>query len=188
MTQHQACSEGGARSADAQWIREAVDQFESPLTSYAARLLGGDVERARDLVQDAFLKLWTADRAAVNGRLAPWLYRVCRNAALDVRRKEVRMTTMQDMSRIEAAGTSTQAVQGDSNREQMRGVMAALESLNERQQEVVRLKFQGNLSYREIAEVMDLTVNHVGVLLHNALKAIRERVGTAEAPRGEVMT
>src|SRR5258708_845972 len=78
---------------DQQWIRQAVDRYEGPLTLYAARLLGGDVERARDVVQDAFLRLWEADRVSVDGHLAQWLYRVCRNRTLDVRRKESRMTT-----------------------------------------------------------------------------------------------
>ena len=60
-------------------------------------------------------------------------------------------------------------------------LLLMLEALPERQQEVIRLKFQGGLSYREIANVMDLTVNHVGVLLHLGLKAIREKL-TASAP------
>src|SRR5436189_2042695 len=83
-----------------QWIRQAVDRFEGPLTLYAARLLGGDVERARDVVQDTFLRLWESDRASVDGHLAQWLYRVCRNRALDVRRKERRMTTTLEAAEV----------------------------------------------------------------------------------------
>jgi RNA polymerase sigma-70 factor (ECF subfamily) len=44
-------------------------------------------------VQDTFLKLWQTDPDTVNGRLAPWLYTVCRNRAVDVCRKERRMKT-----------------------------------------------------------------------------------------------
>ena len=51
--------------------------------------------------------------------------------------------------------------------------MAALPAL---QQEVLRLKFQAGLSYQEIAEVTGKSVSHVGVLLHEGLKSIRERV------------
>ena len=43
-----------------------------------------------------------------------------------------------------------------------------VEELPDRQQEILRLKFQGGLSYKEIADVMDLTISHVGVLIHNA--------------------
>ena len=89
------------------WIAQAVDRYEGPLTLYAARVLAGagshygiDVERARDVVQDTFLRLWESDRASVNGHLAQWLYRVCRNCALDVRRKESRMTTMLETTNV----------------------------------------------------------------------------------------
>ena len=51
------------------------------------------------------------------------------------------------------------------------GAAGLLELLTARQQEAVRLKFQGGLSYREIAEVMDTTVSNVGVLLHEAMKS-----------------
>src|SRR5262245_42736184 len=83
------------RSDSAQWMRAVVAKNERPLTAYATRLLG-DVDQARDVVQDAFLKLWEADRASVNGHLGQWLYRVCRNRALDICRKEMRMTTLHE--------------------------------------------------------------------------------------------
>src|SRR4051812_13600788 len=40
-----------------EWVRAAVARYERPLTQYASHLLGGDVDRARDLVQEAFLRL-----------------------------------------------------------------------------------------------------------------------------------
>ena len=44
------------------WIRSAVARYEGPLTLYAARRLG-DADRARDVVQDTFLKLCRQERA-----------------------------------------------------------------------------------------------------------------------------
>jgi RNA polymerase sigma-70 factor (ECF subfamily) len=172
-----------------EWISAAVDQFEVPLTQYASRLLSGDIDRARDVVQDTFLRLWTADRSSVNGHLGQWLYRVCRNRALDVRRKESRMTALGD----EQLETTAAAQRGASRSRHNRmdedhdatnpphdlpgaAVMALLETLNDTQQEALRLKFQGGLSYKEIAAVMDITSNHVGVLIHHAIRALRERL------------
>jgi len=48
-------------------------------------------------------------------------------------------------------------------------------TLPPRQQEVIQLKFQNDLSYQQIAEIMQTTANNVGVLLHTALKTLRER-------------
>jgi RNA polymerase sigma factor (sigma-70 family) len=72
------------------WIRAAVDRYERPLPSYTARIIG-DADRARDVVQDAFLRLWRRDEAEPDDHLAQWLFTVCRNRALDVVRKERRM-------------------------------------------------------------------------------------------------
>ena len=49
-----------------------------------------------------------------------------------------------------------------------------LDSLSPNQREVIRLKFQNDLSYREIADVTRLSVTNVGFLLHTGLKKLRE--------------
>ena len=77
------------------WVQDAVARFEGPLTLYAARLLR-DAETARDVVQETFLKLCASDRNSIDGHLAEWLFTVCRNRALDVLRKEHRMTQLRD--------------------------------------------------------------------------------------------
>ena len=48
--------------------------------------------------------------------------------------------------------------------------------LSPRQQEVVRLRFQDALTYREIAVVTGASVSHVGVLLHEAMRALKGRL------------
>src|SRR3712207_7642349 len=70
-------------------VRSAVQRFEQPLMSYARHVLGGDLERARDVVQETFLRLIGQDPAKVAPHLTEWLYTVCRNLAIDVRRKEI---------------------------------------------------------------------------------------------------
>ena len=67
-----------------QWVLAVLDRYEAPLVRYAARLLG-DGDSAREAVQHAFLQL--CERSAeefIDGREAPWLFRVCRNKALDL--------------------------------------------------------------------------------------------------------
>lgn len=63
-------------------------------------------------------------------------------------------------------------------------VRTALDALPERQQEVVVLKFQNGLSYREIAEVTGLSVSNVGFQLHVALKTLRERLAEDKTAGG----
>ena len=79
------------------WIQAALREHEGPLVRYAAQFTG-DLDRARDVVQDTFLKLCAADPAELDGHLAPWLYTVCRNRARDIQRKEQRMKPLDDIA------------------------------------------------------------------------------------------
>lgn len=155
-------------------IASALDLYERPLLRYATRLLG-NVEQARDVVQDTFLRLCAEDLSRLDGHLPQWLYRVCRNRALDVRKKEGLRPGVETVSGLEPAALPTPArlLEGREALQQVREVMATLPAS---QQEVLRLKFQEGLDYQSIAAVTGLTVNHVGVLVHLGLKAIRTRV------------
>ncbi len=61
-------------------------------------------------------------------------------------------------------------------KEELSRVLHILETLPPNQQEVIRLKFQNGLSYREIGEVTSLSVSNVGFLLHTGLKTVRQKL------------
>ena len=159
-------------ASDGQWIREAVRRFEVPLTLYAARIVG-DADRGRDVVQDAFVRLCGQAREDVEPRLAEWLYTVCRNRALDVRRKESRMAPLTEVEAASRPATAPPAGDAAETREVVSAAVRALETLPPNQQEVLRLKFQHALSYKEIAAVTGLSVSNVGFLIHTGLKVLR---------------
>lgn len=168
--------------SQAEWVNDAVTRFEAPLLRFTARLLG-DADAARDVVQDAFLRLCSQPRAQVDGHLAEWLYTVCRHRALDVLRKESRMSEtplIHDAPPDGARSREPEPHAALERREDAGHLRVALGSLPPRTQEVLRLRFQEGLSYKEIAGVMQLTVSHVGVLIHNGLKTLRVRL---DAPR-----
>lgn len=157
------------------WIRTAVRRYEQPLVRYAAHLLG-DVDRARDAAQEAFLRLCRADRSEVESHLAPWLFRVCRNLALDVKRKEARMRPMAPDPERGDALLATDPGDAVLRRESRDRLVRALDDLPPRQQEILRLKFREGLSYREIGRVMGLSVSNVGYLIHMAVTRLRKTV------------
>jgi RNA polymerase sigma-70 factor (ECF subfamily) len=55
-------------------------------------------------------------------------------------------------------------------------VLELMRDLPDNQQEVVRLKYQNGMSYKEIAVVTELSVTNVGFLLHTALNTLRTRI------------
>ena len=160
------------------WIRGVVEQYESALLRYAAHLTG-NTELGRDVVQDTFVKLCQQTSATLDGHLTQWLYTVCRNRAVDLCRKERRMKTMTAVQAEEQPCAATTQVAVLEKQESAVLVLRLMDRLSENQREVVRLKFQSGLSYREIAAVTQLTVSNVGVLLHTAIKKLREELGDA---------
>jgi RNA polymerase sigma-70 factor (ECF subfamily) len=161
-----------------EWIGEALARWQTPLLRFAGKLLR-DPDRARDVVQETFLQLCQEDRTVVEGHLAAWLFRVCRNRALDLRRKETRVDIVEQ---VEAADSRPDPAQLAQHREDTGLVMRILETLPEHQQEAVYLRFQGGLSYAEIAEITGHSVGNVGFMLHAAVKKIREAMDQMARP------
>jgi RNA polymerase sigma factor (sigma-70 family) len=164
-----------AELSGAEFARLALVEYERPLTRYAAHLTG-DRERAREIVQDTFLKLCTQKPSRIRNHLAQWLYTVCRNRALDVRKKESRMTPISDAQLSMQIDSRAAPYVLAEQEEQLNRVLAVLSTLPASQQEVLRLKFQGDLSYDEISRITKLSVGNVGFLIHTGLNAIRGRI------------
>jgi RNA polymerase sigma-70 factor (ECF subfamily) len=159
-----------------QKLEEILQRFEIPLLQYAVRITG-DRERARDVVQETFVKFQRNGAINRQDEPATWLFTVCRNAALNVCRKERRMMYL-DEETIEFR-ESEQPMPFDEleQKEATDFLLRIVATLPTRQQEVIQLKFQNDLSYRQIAAIMKTTANNVGVLLHTALKNLRQRYG-----------
>lgn len=165
-----------ATEADKGWVLDAMKSHERALLRFAAAIVGPD--DARDMVQETFLELCRADREAVEPHLVRWLFTVCRNRAISLRRKTKRHTDVEETMGLESVEAGPH---GELERKQAEESISRLVArLPERSREVVALKFGGGLSYKEIAEVTGLSVSHVGVILHEALKSVRENFVRSE--------
>ena len=168
------CDEGSELKKN-EWVGAAVDRYSGPLIRYAM-LITGDLELAKDVVQDTLVRLCAQKPERVNSHLALWLFTVCRNRALDVRRKESRMKALSDVElHLQASPEPSPATQAE-RRESAGDVLELLARLPKNQQEVVRLRFQNGLSYHEISSITNLTVSNVGFLIHTAVKTIRRQL------------
>jgi len=162
------------------WVRDAVARFEGPLTLYASRLLR-DADAARDVVQDTFLKLCASESASIDGHLAEWLFTVCRNRALDVLRKEHRMTQLRTEHVHRCLSPEPGPLDLALHHDLSSRVVELLETLPVNQREVVRLKFQNGFSYQEISRISGHSVSNVGYLIHAGIKALRVQLFARQA-------
>ena len=152
-------------TSQTEWVRATVEQYAGPLTRYAASILG-NAAQAQDVVQDTFIRLCAQEQGSVEARLAEWLFTVCRNRALDIARKEGRMSAWNEEEMARQPSPEPSPTTLAEQHETTTAALTALASLPRNQQEVVRLKFQNGLSYEEISRVTHLTVGNVGFLIH----------------------
>jgi RNA polymerase sigma-70 factor (ECF subfamily) len=148
--------------------RHAFERYEQPLLRYAMRFVR-DHERARDVVQDTFLRMCESDVDAEDPRLGAWLYTVCRNRAIDVQRREGRVTVTDTPPELEV----------DPSGEHERAVCEVFDrarSLPERKARVLSLRYREGRSYRQIADETGMSVSHVGVVLHDCIKYLRKHM------------
>ena len=176
-------------SASLKWetIEEVFDALESPLLAYARRLVGNP-SVAEDVVQEAFMKLHM--RFSDVRQPQPWLYQTVHNLAVDHQRRASRMVPtsddVRDPEHPERGGgeelPDSQPIPDEqiARWEGIGLVRLVMETLDDRSKEVVRMRFDEDLSYIEIGERMGLKVGHVGYLLHHALKSMAVELAKLE--------
>jgi len=160
--------------SDPRWICEALERHERALVAFAARITG-DLESARDVVQDTFVKLCAARREEVEPRLAEWLFTTCRHGAIDVQRRRSRQV-LTEAANMDAHRSAASTLAEVETKDEGKRALELLAALPPEQQEVLRLRFQSGLTYREIASVTGQSIGNVGWRIHEGLLALRARL------------
>ena len=150
-------------------IEELFAALESPLLNYALRL-AGEFSVAEDIVQEAFMKLHGQFQEVREPR--HWLYRTVHNLALNQRRQSGKIISL-DMKAGEGATADNDASDPqplpDEQIARWEGigfVRLSLETLDARSRELIRLKFGEDLSYKEISESLNISLNTVKTHMH----------------------
>jgi RNA polymerase sigma factor (sigma-70 family) len=150
---------------------------------YAISLLG-DRQSAEDVTALAFERLYRCRARLDSARGTPraWLFAIARNAALDeLRRRRRHPSSVASDTPDTEDERSSSALEGAERRATVR---TALAMLPRREQEVVLLKFHGQLSNGELARVLGISESNAGTRVHRALTRLRE--GCVELDRQEV--
>ena len=159
----------------AELVERAISEYESPLIGYAKTIVH-DLDRARDVVQDTFIRLYQQDAGKVSDGLKSWLFTVCRNRALDILRKEKRMVAMDDEVLVSRDSGEPSPLQAVSDHERIEQVKSYINRLPENQATVILLKFEKGYSYQEISAETGLSQGNVGFLIHTGMKRLRSLI------------
>jgi RNA polymerase sigma-70 factor (ECF subfamily) len=146
--------------------------------SLAFRITGrrGDAE---DVVQDAFIQVWTRARDWQTGRakFSTWLYRVIVNRCLDLKRKPV---TANIEAIAEPIDPSADALELLERAQQQKALAEAIAALPERQRAAIALTYTTGLKNAAAATVMDMSVKAFEALLVRAKRNLRAQLSGEE--------
>jgi RNA polymerase sigma-70 factor, ECF subfamily len=161
------------RAGDAKAFEAVVARYWASTALYAQHMVG-DVDRASDIAQEAFARLWQR-RAAwePRGSVRIWLLRTSRNLiASEARRQAVRLRWAANVGRESPARPATPLQ--DAERAELRAaIQQAIDALPARRREVFTLFHVHDLSYREIAEIMEIRPQTVANYLQAAIADLR---------------
>ena len=181
------CLAESLRQGDERAYEELIDRFQQPVYTLASRLLNDPAEAA-DVVQEVFLKVFRSiGYFRGQSSLKTWLYRITVNEAHNARRwffRHRRRGTELDGAADENNHhwRETVADQGRSpfevacSQEQHRIIEAALLRLNPHFKEAVVLRDMSDLSYEEIAEVLDVSLGTVKSRILRGREALRQEL------------
>jgi RNA polymerase sigma-70 factor, ECF subfamily len=134
---------------------------------------------AADVTQETFLKAYKAlARFRIGQKFKPWLLRIATNSALNVIRASAQYSSLDDLLLESPADEprSKEDIEGEVEskmlQEELSRVLASLKPIH---RHIFLLRYQYDLSYEEIAEVMNEPVSTIKSLLFRARTAVRER-------------
>ena len=140
-----------------QFFEELYTQHKTGIYRYALSILKNP-DRAEDVLQETFVRLLRSNGLPFDpGGAQAWLYRVARNLCYDQLRKQKQETEYSEI------GSPDQC-----------GFLDMIQTLSPKEQEILSLKFLGNLTHKEIADVLGLTVHGTKKRYERAIGKLRQ--------------
>jgi len=182
-----------ATAGDTESFNQLVTRWERPIFALAYRTLGRE-EDARDVVQEAFLRAYRGLRGFKGqAKFSSWLYRITLNLCRDWQRRDRRAPLVQvpegvdpsDMA--DAQPAPTESVEDlVARREMSKAVARAMAELPEEQRTAIVLKEYHDLTFQEIADMLECPLSTVKTRLYQGLSVLRRRLQQQQAEEADL--
>ena len=155
-------------------------QFNAVFTEHSRELFNfmyyktGDIDKAEDLVQDSFLKLWQNCKNVIFEKVKTFLYTIANNLFLDNIKHE--KIVLQHRVLIEEELDNENPEYKLEEKEFKERIEIALARLSEKQRVVFLMNRIDKLTYKEIAERLEISVKAVEKRMHNALLQLNSEI------------
>jgi RNA polymerase sigma factor (sigma-70 family) len=169
-----------AQGGNADAFETLVRRYTQPLYAFATRILGS-ADDAADVAQHTFIQCYNAlPRLRADTALRPWFYRVARNRCLDLirQRKMIQPETSREdddeLDTLAALPDTGPSLESLAERHDLQRLLAeAIAALPPKYREVVVLRYEGDLTFAEIAEALGIPENSAKTLFQRAKTMLR---------------
>jgi RNA polymerase sigma-70 factor (ECF subfamily) len=171
---------------DKEALAELVLRYQNDIFRFCVHYLR-DVERAKELAQETFLRVFMArDRFDADRKFRPWVLCIARNLCLnELKRKKLvpmeSLETYASTARNERGTLAPTAEDGPDEQlmaaERRQWLARALDSLDEESREIIVLRFFEHMPARDVANVMGSTEGAIRTRVHRILSRLRDQLG-----------
>ncbi len=136
----------------------------------------GNQQDAEDVTSQVFERMWKSmGRYRPKGTFRSWLFTIARRTLVDHYRRQATATASMQSSRDVLIDSSVDPEKGALLSDQVRQVFVLIACLHQDQQDIIALRFLGELRYDEIALIMGKSESAVKMMAYRALEEIRRR-------------
>ena len=187
VTSNKTISITALKSGDESAFRELVEQYKDAVLNICYGFIQ-NAEDAEDLAQEVFVEVHRSlEKFREDSSLYTWIYRIATSKSLDELRKRKRLkrkafysaknsNTAEDFSIDDLKGEASTPEQDLIQKQQREAIMHALDKIPESQRIAFTLSNFQELTYKEIAEVMEKSASSIESLLHRAKMSLRKEL------------
>lgn len=169
---------GCVQAGDRQAFGLLMERYEEKITRYVRRFLSvsQDVE---DVVQEVFIKAYTNIQSLdLSRRFSPWIYRIAHNECVNVLKKKSReKVSFFDLDvvfpHLPSQVRTDDSVRREDTRRELETVLGLVPL---KYREVLVLYYFEDMSYEEIADILQIPTSTVGVRLNRGKDALKKHV------------
>ncbi|NJN25735.1 MAG: RNA polymerase sigma factor [Cyclobacteriaceae bacterium] len=169
----------GIRKGDKSALKKIYDQFFSALYTYGLKITQSSAD-TEDAIHELFLDIWKyREGLSDTTSIRFYLYR-------SLRRKLYKSHTLSEkilrpdvlLDEVQEHSVETKLVEEEEKRQLSARLQEQLDTLSERQKETLLMRFYGELSYKEIAEIMEINEQSARNLVTRGLEYLRKTMKT----------
>lgn len=169
---------------DTLFFGELIDRYQSKLSKYLSRRSSATAEDIEDLLQNIFINVYKNLRDFDSSlSFSSWIYRIAHNEMIDWYRKAKRTQTFsyeENEEIIKNIASEINVAEELIEKERLKEIKDIINSLGEKYQEIIELRFFEEKSYKEIADILKIPEGTVAIRLNRVKKQLQELLKSHE--------